>query len=106
MPDVDAEKVSLEPNSVTFMENLITRDRAEAGLQNGFSPTSSVVNDRQTRAEDKKKASAPSQLICPVGLHKAVLMYPPSTQTSSPFCSVVLTASCIQLKYPTGFVVS
>lgn len=99
--------MSLEPDSVEFMENLITRDHAEAGLQNGFSPTSSVVNDRQTRAEDvKKKASAPSQLSCPVGLHKAVLMYPPSTQTSSPFCSVVLTASCIQLKYPTVFVVS
>lgn len=90
--------MSLEPDSVEFMENLITRDRAEAGLQNGFSPTSSVVNDHQTRAEDVK-ASAPSQLICPVGLHKAVLMYPPSAQTSSPFCSVVLTASCIQLKY-------
>uniref|UniRef100_A0AAX7U969 Nucleolar protein 11 n=1 Tax=Astatotilapia calliptera TaxID=8154 RepID=A0AAX7U969_ASTCA len=75
IPDVDAEKVSLEPDSVKFMENLITRDRAEAGLQNGFSPTSSVVNDRQTRAEDvKKKASAPSQLSCPVGLHKAVLI--------------------------------
>uniref|UniRef100_A0A669C441 Nucleolar protein 11 n=1 Tax=Oreochromis niloticus TaxID=8128 RepID=A0A669C441_ORENI len=28
----------------------------------------------KTRAEDKKKASAPSQLICPVGLHKAVLI--------------------------------
>lgn len=74
IPDVDAEKVSLEPDSVEFMENLITRDRAEAGLQNGFSPTSSVVNDHQTRAEDVKKASAPSQLICPVGLHKAVLI--------------------------------
>ncbi|XP_005736341.1 nucleolar protein 11-like [Pundamilia nyererei] len=74
IPDVDAEKMSLEPDSVEFMENLITRDRAEAGLQNGFSPTSSVVNDRQTRAEDVKKASAPSQLSCPVGLHKAVLI--------------------------------
>uniref|UniRef100_A0A3Q4G8J4 Nucleolar protein 11 n=1 Tax=Neolamprologus brichardi TaxID=32507 RepID=A0A3Q4G8J4_NEOBR len=28
----------------------------------------------KTRAEDVKKASAPSQLICPVGLHKAVLI--------------------------------
>uniref|UniRef100_A0AAX7TCY1 Nucleolar protein 11 n=1 Tax=Astatotilapia calliptera TaxID=8154 RepID=A0AAX7TCY1_ASTCA len=46
-----------------------------ACLKAFISPTSSVVNDRQTRAEDvKKKASAPSQLSCPVGLHKAVLI--------------------------------
>uniref|UniRef100_A0A3Q0RGH5 Nucleolar protein 11 n=1 Tax=Amphilophus citrinellus TaxID=61819 RepID=A0A3Q0RGH5_AMPCI len=80
MPDVDAEKVSLEPDSVSFMETLISREHAEAGLQNGFSPIfleedcPDAVRGRQTKAEDKEKASAPSKLICPVGLHKAALL--------------------------------
>lgn len=86
MPDVDAEKVTLEPDSVSFMGTLISREHAEAGLQNGFSPISleedcsDAIRDRQIKAEDEEKASAPSERICPVGLHKAVLLYPPSTQ--------------------------
>ncbi|XP_070684517.1 nucleolar protein 11-like [Pempheris klunzingeri] len=84
MPDADAEKVSLEPDSISFMENLIARDRGQVGLQNGFSPTSfdedhsdalSGVGDTiKTRAEDKEKTSTPPEQICPVGLHKAVLL--------------------------------
>ncbi|GAA6227041.1 nucleolar protein 11 [Lates japonicus] len=84
MPDTDAEKASLDPDSVSFMETLISRERGQAGLQNGFSPTSYDEDPSdalsgggdviKTGAEDKKKTSAPSELICPVGLHKAVLL--------------------------------
>ncbi|XP_041789767.1 nucleolar protein 11-like [Chelmon rostratus] len=84
MPDVDAEKASLEPDSVSFMETLIARERGQDGLQNGFSPTL-FDEDRpdafggggtviKTRAEDKEKSSTPPEQICPVGLHKAVLL--------------------------------
>nr|XP_020496312.1 nucleolar protein 11 [Labrus bergylta] len=84
MSDVDAEKVSLEPDSVSFMETLMAGERGPVGLQNGFSPTScdeersdtlsgggAVIN---TRAEDKEKISTPPEQICPVGLHKTVLL--------------------------------
>ncbi|XP_037621218.1 nucleolar protein 11-like [Sebastes umbrosus] len=80
MPDVDAEKVSLEPDSVSFMETVMARERGPVGLQNGFSPAS-VDEDRSddlggggTRAEDKDNTSTPPEQICPVGLHKAVLL--------------------------------
>ncbi|XP_018520386.1 nucleolar protein 11-like [Lates calcarifer] len=84
MPDTDAEKASLDPDSVSFMETLISRERGQVGLQNGFSPTS-YDEDRsdalsgggdviKTGAEDKKTTTAPSELICPMGLHKAVLL--------------------------------
>ncbi|XP_068176716.1 nucleolar protein 11-like isoform X2 [Antennarius striatus] len=84
MPDVDAEKASLEPDSVSFMESLIAKEDDQVGLQNGFSPTA-YDEDRsdtlvgsgtviQTRAEDKEKTSTPSQDICPVSLNKAVLL--------------------------------
>ncbi|XP_070835851.1 nucleolar protein 11-like [Chaetodon trifascialis] len=79
MPDVDAEKVSLEPDSVSFMETLIAREHGQDGLQNGFSPTSfdedcpdALVT--KTRAEEKEKSSSPPEQLCPVGLHKAVLL--------------------------------
>lgn len=91
MPDVDAEKVSLEPDSVSFMETLISRERGQVGLQNGFSP-SSFDEDRsdalggggsiiKTRGEDKERISTPPGQICPVGLHKAALLYPSTTKT-------------------------
>lgn len=90
MPDVDAEKVSLEPDSVSFMETLISRERGQVGLQNGFSP-SSFDEDRsdslggggsiiKTRGEDKERVSTPPGQTCPVGLHKAVLLYPPTAK--------------------------
>lgn len=91
MPDVDAEKLSLEPDSVSFMETLISRERGQVGLQNGFSP-SSFDEDRsntlggagsiiKTRGEDKERVSTPPGQICPVGLHKAVLLYPPTAKS-------------------------
>nr|XP_046265031.1 nucleolar protein 11-like [Scatophagus argus] len=84
MSDVDAEKVNLEPDSVSFMETLIARERGQVGFQNGFSPTS-LDEDRsealggggtiiKTRAEDKEKTSTPPEQSCPVGLNKAVLL--------------------------------
>ncbi|XP_022620735.1 nucleolar protein 11 [Seriola dumerili] len=84
MPDVDAEKASLEPDSVSFMETLISRERGPVGLQNGFSPNS-FDEDRsdalsgggaviKARAENRENTSTPSEQICPVGLHKAVLL--------------------------------
>ncbi|XP_071361870.1 nucleolar protein 11-like [Trachinotus anak] len=84
MPDVDAEKASLEPDSISFMETLISRERGQVGLQNGFSPAS-TDEDRsdalsgggavvKARAENTEKTSTPSGQICPVGLHKAVLL--------------------------------
>lgn len=88
MPDVDAEKASLEPDSVSFMETLIARERGQVGLQNGFSPTSldegcsdapggggAIIKSGE---EDKERTSTLSGQICPVGLHKAVLLYPPT----------------------------
>ncbi|XP_069570155.1 nucleolar protein 11-like [Brachyistius frenatus] len=80
IPDVEAEKVSLEPDSVSFMETFISKEHGQVGLQNGFSPisceedTSNATAGRQTREEKKQKASASAEQICPVGLHKAVLL--------------------------------
>lgn len=83
MPDIDAEKVSLAPDSVAFMEMLISKDHGQVGLQNGFSPTSvqkdcSALSEGdaviKTSDEDPVKTSSPPEQICPVGLHKAVLL--------------------------------
>ncbi|XP_068607315.1 nucleolar protein 11-like [Brachionichthys hirsutus] len=84
MPDVDAEKVSLEPDGVSFMKSLLAREDDQVGLQNGFSPalhdedrSEPLVGSHaisQARAEDKEKNSTPSEQICPVSLNKAVLI--------------------------------
>uniref|UniRef100_A0A8C7Z5V4 Nucleolar protein 11 n=1 Tax=Oryzias sinensis TaxID=183150 RepID=A0A8C7Z5V4_9TELE len=78
LPDVDAEKMCLEPDSVSFMETLITSQHCQGDLQNGFSPPSRVeeahsdtANDQQTREGSEK---ATSRLVCPVGSHKAALL--------------------------------
>lgn len=81
LPDVDAEKMCLEPESVSLMETLITSQHCQGDLQNGFSPPSRVeahsdtANDQQTREGSEK---ATSRLVCPVGSHKAALLYPSS----------------------------
>ncbi len=99
MSDADAEKVSLEPDSVAFMETLIARGRGQVGLQNGFSPTnldedalSGGGSNVKTR-DDWEKSSTPQEQNCPVGLHKAVLLYPTSTLTHSVFPEALL-ANC------------
>ncbi|XP_047221896.1 nucleolar protein 11-like [Girardinichthys multiradiatus] len=78
LPDADAEKLSLEPDSVSFMEMLISNEHAQTGLQNGFSPTSceedrtDTIDGPQTKAKERENASP--QQICPLGLHKAALI--------------------------------
>lgn len=89
IPDVDAEKASLDPDSVSFMETLMSRERGQVGLQNGFSPTSFEGDHSDTLGgdgiktieEDKEKTPTPPEQICPVGLHKAVLLYPPTARS-------------------------
>ena len=90
MPDIDAEKGSLEPDSVSFMETLISPEREQVGLQNGFSPTSLDEQHSDahrggdaiiTNAGEKEKTSTPTEQMCPVGLHKAVLLYPSNAQS-------------------------
>ncbi|XP_040042910.2 nucleolar protein 11-like [Gasterosteus aculeatus] len=77
MSDVDAAKVNLEPDSVFFMEALIAQEH-EAGL-NGFSladeedRSDNLAEGGATAQRDNEKASAAEQM-CPVGLHKAVLL--------------------------------
>uniref|UniRef100_A0A8C3B287 Nucleolar protein 11 n=1 Tax=Cyclopterus lumpus TaxID=8103 RepID=A0A8C3B287_CYCLU len=73
--------ISLEPDGVSFMETLIARERGPDGLLNGFSPTSAAeyrsdgLGGGGTRAQqDEEMTSPPPEQICPVGLHKAVLL--------------------------------
>ncbi|XP_029362913.1 nucleolar protein 11-like [Echeneis naucrates] len=79
LPDIDAEKASLEPDSISFVEALISRERAQVSFQNGYGTT--TCEDRSDDPsegggiiKEKEKTSAPSEQICPVGLHKAVLL--------------------------------
>ncbi|XP_024115718.1 nucleolar protein 11-like [Oryzias melastigma] len=79
LPDVDAEKMSLEPDSVSFMDALITQEHSQDDLQNGFSPSSrledhsNTVDDQQMR-EGREKSAAIQGPVCPVGSHKAALL--------------------------------
>lgn len=79
MPDSEAEKANLEPDGVSFMEMLFTKDHPQVGLQNGFSPTT-IKNDRLETIDGggtvAKNTSTLSEESCPVGLNKAVLLYP------------------------------
>uniref|UniRef100_A0A3P8VJZ8 Nucleolar protein 11 n=1 Tax=Cynoglossus semilaevis TaxID=244447 RepID=A0A3P8VJZ8_CYNSE len=82
MPDTDAEKVSLEPDSVSFMETLISGKHVGNYVQNGFSPSPLDVEHTDALSGDgvaiqtktKEEETAPSEPTCPVGLHKAVLL--------------------------------
>jgi hypothetical protein len=72
--------VSLEPDSVSFMEGLVAAG-ARGGQQNGFSPP--LFEDswdphhqpKPPQHQDKKNPTLQLE-VCPVGLHKAVLLYP------------------------------
>lgn len=78
VPDGDVEMVSLEPDSVSFMEGLVAAG-ARGGQQNGFSPPlfeeDSCDANHQPKPPQDKKATLQLE-ACPVGLHKAVLLYP------------------------------
>ncbi|XP_019732124.1 nucleolar protein 11-like isoform X3 [Hippocampus comes] len=77
MPDSEAEKVNLEPDSLSFMETLTSREHCQVGLRNGFNSTSSLEDHSDvtmTKAdEENRKSTAPGE-SCPVGLQKAVLL--------------------------------
>lgn len=100
-PDDEVDKVSLEPDSISFMETLLARGRGQVGLQNGFSPT--VLEEDQADdpegggtimtaggEDDNEKSSTPPGQICPVGLHKAVLLYPLMNSHSEFFAAFVM----------------
>nr|XP_029480676.1 nucleolar protein 11-like [Oncorhynchus nerka] len=78
VPDGDVEMVNLEPDSVSFMEGLVAAG-ARGGQQNGFSPP--LFEDscdphhqpKPPQHQDKKNPTLQLEL-CPVGLHKAVLL--------------------------------
>ncbi|XP_020336746.1 nucleolar protein 11-like [Oncorhynchus kisutch] len=78
VPDGDVEMVSLEPDSVSFMEGLVAAG-ARGRQQNGFSPP--LFEDscdphhqpKPPQHQDKKNPTLQLE-VCPVGLHKAVLL--------------------------------
>uniref|UniRef100_A0A674MB38 Nucleolar protein 11 n=1 Tax=Takifugu rubripes TaxID=31033 RepID=A0A674MB38_TAKRU len=74
MPDADAEKVTLEPDSISFMEALIAREHGEASVQNGFSSSDDKDCSDALEGDGKARISAASEGICPVELHKAALL--------------------------------
>ncbi|XP_071031594.1 nucleolar protein 11-like [Oncorhynchus clarkii lewisi] len=77
VPDGDVEMVSLEPDSVSFMEGLVAAG-ARGGQQNGFSPPlfeeDSCDANHQPKPPQNKKNHTLQLEACPVGLHKAVLL--------------------------------
>ncbi|XP_033933891.1 nucleolar protein 11-like [Pseudochaenichthys georgianus] len=74
MPDSDAEKVNLEPESISLMETLMAGERDPVGLQNGFSPATNDMDQAGGTEAEKKETTTPPEHICPVGLHKGVLL--------------------------------
>uniref|UniRef100_H3D9E4 Nucleolar protein 11 n=1 Tax=Tetraodon nigroviridis TaxID=99883 RepID=H3D9E4_TETNG len=74
MPDADAEKVSLEPDGISFMEALMAGEHGETSVQNGFSPGDGKDCSDALRGDDAAKSSAAPEQICPVQLHKAALL--------------------------------
>ncbi|KAM8880254.1 nucleolar protein 11-like [Spinachia spinachia] len=80
MSDVDAANVNLEPDSVFFMEALIAQKHEPVGLGNGFSSPpanedcSVDLTEDGTRAQQDNEKASTTEQMCPVGLHKAVLL--------------------------------
>ncbi|XP_068448571.1 nucleolar protein 11-like [Clinocottus analis] len=80
MSDVAGENGSLEPGSVSFMETLIARKHGPVGVLNGFSSPDEDRSDGLSGGgstgaqQDEERTSTPPEQICPVGLHKAVLL--------------------------------
>lgn len=83
MPDSDAEKVNLEPESISLMETLMAGERDPVGLQNGFSPATNDMDQAGGTEAERKETTTPPEHICPVGLHKGVLLYPPSAHSNT-----------------------
>lgn len=76
MPDAEAEKVTLEPDSISFMKALIAREHGEASVPNGFSSGDNKDGLDALEGDGEARISATPERICPVELHKAALLYP------------------------------
>lgn len=87
-PDNQLDRVTLEPDSVSFMEALLAKGRGQATMQNGFFPTTlqgeradapegggAAIRPGSQENRNKKSSTTPG-LMCPVTLNKAVLLYP------------------------------
>uniref|UniRef100_A0AAY4A930 Nucleolar protein 11 n=1 Tax=Denticeps clupeoides TaxID=299321 RepID=A0AAY4A930_9TELE len=78
--DGTLDTVSLERDSVAFVEGLIANSTQEGGetQQNGFCPTTQVEDGgggpTHTTPAVLTRSSMPLDMKCPVGLHKAVLL--------------------------------
>ena len=64
VPEAELQTTGLEPSSLSLMETLC----APQGVLNGFSSTGG--------GPDPDKTSSPPVHTCPLGVHKAVLLYP------------------------------
>lgn len=97
-PDDQLDLVTLEPDSVSFMEALLAKGHGEATQQNGFCPA--TLQGEHTDAPEgggtairpggenntEKKNSITAGLTCPVTLNKAVLLYPEVPPKCLSFC--------------------
>jgi hypothetical protein len=65
-PEAEVQTACLEPSSLSFME---THSAPQRGIElNGFTSTGG--------GPDPEKPSSPPIHTCPLGVHKAVLLYP------------------------------
>ncbi|KAJ8399675.1 hypothetical protein AAFF_G00407800 [Aldrovandia affinis] len=78
VPDSDLEAVSVELDSVAFMESLVAGGSKEDTQQNGFSPVPPEEDSCDVEIAPSKTEQPPAwlrhELICPVGLKKAALL--------------------------------
>ncbi|XP_036395896.1 nucleolar protein 11-like [Megalops cyprinoides] len=78
IPDSDLEAVSVELDSVSFMESLVSEPSGEGVLQNGFSPVLLEEDSCDVQIAPSKQEKVPGwlayKLTCPVGLKKAALL--------------------------------
>lgn len=87
-PDDQLDRVTLEPDSVSFMEALLAKGQSQASRQNGSCPAAPQEEHADAPEEggavvrpggknkSEKKGSTTTGLTCPVTLNKAVLLYP------------------------------
>ncbi|KAJ8283661.1 hypothetical protein COCON_G00025110 [Conger conger] len=77
-PDGALEALSVELDSVSFMESLLSGSGREEGLQNGFSPAPVEEDSCDGQTGPSRPERAPPGLACapscPVGLKKAALL--------------------------------
>ncbi|KAJ8363550.1 hypothetical protein SKAU_G00123810 [Synaphobranchus kaupii] len=78
VPDGELEEVSVELDSVAFMESLVSGSSREEGLRNGFSPVPQEEDSCDARIAASGPEKAPGwqtcEPTCPVGLKKGALL--------------------------------